>query len=117
MENPFESITARLNVIEHLLQDLKLKFTNQQKAALPSGQPLTIQETAEFLNLSVPTVYNMVYRKEIPYYKPAGTRKLYFLQGDLEAWVKTGRRRTLSEIEKDSIELLQPKQKGDRNEI
>jgi excisionase family DNA binding protein len=72
---------------------------------------LTVQQAAKFLNLAVPTLYNMVSRKEIPFNKPAGTRRLYFLQQDLEDWVKSGRRKTVAEIKAETF-YLPTKKKG-----
>lgn len=95
MNNPFESIEARLQGIENLILDLKQQNTPSDNPT-PSDQLLTIQQAAEFLSLAVPTVYSMVSRKEIPYMKQR--KRLYFSQLELTQYLKEGRRKTNAEI-------------------
>ena len=63
----------------------------------PQEQFLSVDETAEFLNLSVPTIYSKVARREIPYMKRG--KRLYFNRKDLEVYLKGGRVRTVQELE------------------
>jgi excisionase family DNA binding protein len=66
--------------------------------AKPTGdQLLTIQECAAILHLSVPTIYGLVHRKEIPVSKKG--KRLYFSKDEINAWIKTGRKMTVSEIQ------------------
>ena len=48
-------------------------------------KPLDVKQAAEFLNLSVHTIYGLVFRKKLPAFKPSGKR-LYFKLSDLEAF-------------------------------
>ena len=48
---------------------------------------LTVKEAAKELRLSVSTVYKMVLKKEIPFYKPNG-KILYFKREELMDWVE-----------------------------
>lgn len=57
---------------------------------------LTIKQASEFLSLSVPTIYGLVSRSEIPHSKLK--KRLYFSKQELLEWVKSGRRKTLDEI-------------------
>ena len=77
MNNPFAEIEVRLSNIENLLLDLK----HQPKQVFPyqTDQLLTIQQAAELLSLSVPTLYGYVHRAEIPAFKRPGTKRLFFL--------------------------------------
>ena len=63
----------------------------------PQEQFLSVDETAEFLNLSVPTIYSKVARREIPYMKRG--KRLYFNRKDLEIYLKGGRVKTVQELE------------------
>lgn len=47
---------------------------------------LSLEETAQFLNLAKPTIYGMVSRKQIPFIKK--TKKLYFSKNALERWLE-----------------------------
>ena len=44
-----------------------------------------------------PTVYAYVQHRSIPYHKKG--KKLFFLKSEIDAWLKSGRRRTTTEIE------------------
>ena len=65
MHNPFEVIEARLSCIEDLILDLK----HQPKVVETTEQPeqlLTIQEAANLLHLTVPTIYTKHSKGELP---------------------------------------------------
>lgn len=65
-----------------------------------TGQLLTIQQAGEILNLSVPTIYGLVSRAEIPVSKRG--KRLYFSKQELLDWVKSGRKKTKAEIENEA---------------
>lgn len=81
---------TKLENIERLL----LERGNQQPEA---DQLLTIQQAAEFINLSVPTLYGLVSHAEIPVNKKG--KRLYFSKKELTDWIKTGRKKTVAEID------------------
>jgi excisionase family DNA binding protein len=66
------------------------------KEALEADEILTIKEAAILLSLSVPTIYGLVSRSEIPVNKQG--KRLYFSKHELIAWIKTGRKKTGAEI-------------------
>lgn len=65
---------------------------------------LNIQQAAEVLNLTVPTIYGYVHRLEIPHSKIK--KRLYFSKKDLTEWVKASRKKTSAEIEASAHEYL-----------
>jgi excisionase family DNA binding protein len=97
---------SKLSNIEKLLQD------QLQTSQHESDQLLTIKEAAEFLNLSVPTLYGYIHRQAIPASKRAG--RLYFSKQELIDWVKAGRKKTTTEISAEAEKRTQPKRKGGR---
>lgn len=94
--NPFERIDLRLDTIENLLNDLNIKSINQPKN---SNTLINTKECAELLNISIATLYGYTSRNKIPYHKQGA--KLLFFKKEIIEWVKTGRQRTISEIESD----------------
>ncbi len=82
--NPFEVIDQRLANIENLL------FSMKQDNKRPQEDPeklMTIQQAAEFLSLSVPTLYTKISReKDFPHMKRG--KRLYFLRGELLKYLK-----------------------------
>lgn len=108
MNNPFEVIEARLSSIENLILDLK-----QPQKVEPTEQPeqlLTVQEAAQFLNLTAPTIYSKVSKGELPVMK--GSKRLYFSRAELLEYVKTGRKKSNAEIEAEAETYLSNKKKG-----
>lgn len=68
---------------------------------------LTVIETAEFLKLSVPTIYALVHQGILPNNKKG--KRLYFIESEITSWIKSGRRKTLSETEQDASLFLKTK--------
>ncbi len=92
-------------------QDLETIIINCVNACLSTSQKsnievsqqdelLTIQQAAEILKLSVPTIYGLVSRTEIPHAKKG--KRLYFSKQELLDWVKAGRKKTNAEIAADA---------------
>jgi len=109
MINPFESIESRLSNIENLLLDLTHQ-PNQDEPTTQTERLLTIQEAADFLNLTVPTIYSKVSKNEIPFMKRS--KRLYFSSIQLMEYVKQGRKPTNAEIEVEAEKYL--KKRGGR---
>jgi excisionase family DNA binding protein len=86
MENS-KIILSKLTAIESLLE-----ATHQPK-------PLTLSETAKFLDISKSHLYRLVCYKKIPHYKPQGKR-LYFDQAELVNWIKQNHSET--QVQRDA---------------
>lgn len=56
-----------------------------------------IDEAAQYLGLKKSSVYNLVYKNKIPFYKPSG-KKLYFLKSELDQWITGSRIQTIEEF-------------------
>lgn len=112
MNNPFEVIEARLSSIENLILDLKHKPTKVEPTDQPE-QLLTIQEAAEFLSLTVPTMYSKVSKGELPVMKRS--KRLYFSRTELLEYLKDGRKKSNAEIEQEAEAYLLNNKKGLNN--
>lgn len=93
----------KLTNIERLLQEKSNDPINE------ADQLLTIQQAAEILSLSVPTIYGLVSRSEVPCMKKG--KRLYFSRQELMNWIKTGRKMTTAETEAKAQEYTQRKRK------
>ncbi len=93
----------KLENIERLL----LEKSNERQPE--ADQLLTVQQAAEILCLSVPTIYGLVSKAEIPVSKKG--KRLYFSKQELIAWIKTGRKKTLEEIASEADNYLQSNKK------
>jgi len=82
----------------------------------PADQPeqlLTIQQAAEFLSLSVPTLYGKVSKGELPVMKRS--KRLYFSRTELLEYLKDGRKKSNAEIEEEAKAYLLNNKKGLNN--
>ena len=83
-----------------------LKYTpvNVVQQAESQEKLLTIQQAAEFLNLSVPTMYGKVSKRELPVIKRG--KRLYFSSIQLMEYIKAGRKKSNAEIEEGANAYL-----------
>ena len=65
---------------------------------------LTVKETAEFLNLKVPTIYSKVNRGELPHSKVG--KRLYFSQAELTAYIKSWKVQSNDELVQKANDYL-----------
>jgi hypothetical protein len=90
----------KLNNIERLL----LQKSNESKPEPDCW--FDINELCNYLpdKPARPTVYGWVHLSLIPCHK--GQKKLRFLKSEIDAWLKLGRKKTLSEISSESDKYL-----------
>ena len=110
----FEQLPQAVTMLTKEVSELKRLLTEKQVQP-PTDQPeqfLTIQEAAEFLSLTVPTMYSKVSKGELPVMKRS--KRLYFSRTELLAYLKDGRKKSNAEIEAEAKAYL--KKKGGNNE-
>ena len=110
MNNPFDTLETRLSNIEAILLDIKHKpKQNLNKQIEESDKLLNVEQTAEFLRLTIPTIYTKVSKSELPVMKQGN--RLYFSRKELLDYLKDGRRKTIKEIQIDADNYLISKNK------
>ena len=88
-----------------------LALLNTKAEPLPEIEtPIQLDEVVPITGLSKPTLYGYVQRNEIPYHKKGN--RLYFFKTEIIDWIKTGKQKTLNEIEADADAYLSNKNKG-----
>lgn len=113
-ELTFEQLPNAVTMLTKEFSELK-RFLLDKQQPQKMDQPekfLTIQETAEFLNLAVPTIYSKVSKGELPVMKRG--KRLYFSRIELLEYIKEGRKKSSAEIETEVDNFL--KKKGGKNE-
>ena len=111
----FDKLTEAVTMLTKEVSELKHLLIEKQEQT-PTDQPeqlLTIQEAAEFLRLSVPTLYSKVSKGELPVMKRG--KRLYFSRTELLEYVKAGRKKSNAEIEQEAKAYLLNKKKGLNN--
>jgi excisionase family DNA binding protein len=107
----------RLSELETLVQNSVRKVLNE--ASNPKNEPqpeadrwFTIDELCEYLpdKPVKATVYGYVHTLSIPFHKT--TKRLRFLKSEIDLWLKSGKRKTVSEIEAEADQYLIKRKKG-----
>jgi len=107
-ELTFEKLPQAVSQLYDKLERIERLLESQNNVAQADNDKLlTIREAAEIIHLSVPTIYGLVQRQEIPVSKKG--KRLYFLQKELVQWIKTGRKKTVAEIRSDVDQYLTKK--------
>jgi excisionase family DNA binding protein len=86
---------------------------NEQPTIDQPEQLLNIQEAADFLSLTVPTMYSKVSKGELPVMKRS--KRLYFSRTELLDYLKYGRKKSNAEIEQEAKTYLLNNKKGLNN--
>jgi len=96
------------------VQEVRQMLREEVRTALKEFQPsqkdddsydlMTIEETAEFIHMAVPSVYGLVHRKKIPHIKRG--QRLIFERKQIFEWLISGRQKTKLEIQADANQYL-----------
>jgi excisionase family DNA binding protein len=77
-------------VVQQLSDDISdLKRILLSTPSKQTNRLMILEEAAEYLHLSKPTIYRLVSERTIPFHKQGG--RLWFLEAELLEWVKGGR--------------------------
>jgi excisionase family DNA binding protein len=101
------------SISERVTANILKAVRNEQPPTDQPEQLLTIQEAADFLSLTVPTMYSKVSKGELPVCKRS--KRLYFSRTDLMEYVKAGRKKSNAEIEQEAKAYLLNNKKGLNN--
>lgn len=111
----FDKLPEAVTMLTKEVSELKRLLIEKQEQA-PTEQPeqlLTVQEAAQFLNLTVPTIYSKVSKGELPVMKRS--KRLYFSSTELMEYLKEGRKKSNAEIEQEAKAYLSNNKKGLNN--
>ncbi|MDQ1138631.1 helix-turn-helix domain-containing protein [Pedobacter agri] len=108
MKYTFEELPRAISVMHEKVDCIKdlLLENRSQNSQRPRDDLLTIRQAAEFLSLSIPTLYTKVSRKEIPVNKRG--KRLYFSTLELSEWIRSGRKKTSEEINSPTNDIVPP---------
>ncbi len=103
-------LTEKVNELAGLLIASKEQHTKTNEDEL-----LTVQEAAQLLKLTRPTVYSKVSRRELPCMKQG--KRLHFSKNELLEYLRAGKKKTFAEIEAEADAYLSNNKKGLNNGI
>ena len=84
LSDRFDALLARVNSMEQQLEEKTIK------------SHFTVSELAKYLNKSKSSVYQLCYRKIIPFYKVG--RMTYFKRQDVDNWLLSNKINSAAEI-------------------
>jgi len=108
MKYTFEELPQAISTLHEKVDCIKdLLLENRlQNPQRPRDDLLTIGQAAEFLSLSVPTLYTKVSRKEVPVNKRG--KRLYFSMLELSEWIRSGKKKTAEETHLPTNAIIPP---------
>ncbi len=96
-------ILQRLKKLESMIMILHSDKTNVVSED-NSSELMTAKQTAKFLDLTLPTIYSMTCRKELPYIKKA--KRIYFLRSELLSYLKSNESKSAEKLSINVHNLL-----------
>ncbi len=87
-----EEILEKLTTIENLLKG-------------QTEKPLTLNEAAQYLDISKSYIYKLTCSNKIPHYKPQGKR-LYFAKSELDTWLFRNPVKTEAKVEQEADDYI-----------
>ena len=96
--------------LDSLIQNAVRKVISENPTAEhppETDELLTVQDTAKFLSLSVPTVYGLISKGELPVMKRS--KRCYFSKVELINYLKQGRKKTLAETASEAEQYCKTK--------
>ena len=94
-------------MIDRAAEKVITAVSQQKKAnneADTQDELLTVQDAANLLSLSVPTIYGLIHKGELPVMKRS--KRCYFSKVELINYLKDGRKKTLAETAKEADNYL-----------
>lgn len=85
----FNEIPAALEGLKTEVREIKQLLAEKSAPNPLRRTPIGVNQAAEFINKSKPTIYRHVHNREIPFHKQGG--KLYFYEEELDRWIRNGR--------------------------
>lgn len=101
----FDQLPTAVNNLAFEISEIKRILLQKEAPTQPEPEKLlTVPEAAKFLSLSVPTIYGKISRGELPFIKKS--KRVYFSNIELLDYLKTGRKKSPPEIEKETDHFL-----------
>ena len=107
MELTFEQLPTAVTQLFDKLETIEGLLRNNSAQTQPDKESwLNIDELCAYLpdRPVKPTVYGWVHQQIIPCHRRG--KKLYFLKSEIDQWLKTGRKKTIAEIQAESNEFI-----------
>ena len=113
-ELTLENLPKQVNRLYHKLEDLENLLLEKEEQVEAESKIcwLSLDELVEYdpAKRVKATWYSLVSKGQVPYHKTG--KHLVFLKSEIDAWLKTGKRKTVTEIEAEAEAYLSNNEKG-----
>lgn len=112
VEFTFEQLPKAVTQLFTKLENIERLLTERSNELQPEPERwLNLSELCEYLpdKPVKPTVYGWVHQRVIPNHRRG--KKLYFLKSEIDAWLKTGRKKTITEAASEADQYINSKRK------
>ena len=110
LELKFENLPNAVAELQKGQSEILALLSNKAEPQPEIETPIQLDEVVPITGLTKPTLYGYVQRNKIPYHKKGN--RLYFFKSEIIDWIKTGKQKTLKELEADADAYLSNKNKG-----
>ena len=100
MENPFETIIEKLNVIEKRISSIEHKLGGTSINDCYK-EVMNLNQLCDYLELSKSHIYKLTSNQEIPHYKRGG-KKLYFNKYEIDNWLLQNKVKTMDNLQREA---------------
>lgn len=90
MDNPFESIVAKLDVLSQQVNALGEKLSVLEKIEPQENEVGGIELAMKMTGLGKSAIYTHTSKRSIPFHKAPGSKGLIFYKSELALWIKSG---------------------------
>lgn len=104
MENnlTFDQLPGEVSRLSRIVESMNQILLQQTKSTEKQDHKFNVEEAAEFLGVTVATIYSKKSKGELPACKAPGSKRLFFFKSDLIKYLKQGRQKTNLEIEAEA---------------
>ena len=100
----FENLPSAVAELIQGQSELKALILENAELLPELETPIRLDEVVPLTGKTKPTIYGYVQRNEIPHHKKGN--RLYFFKSEIIDWIKTGKQKTLKELEAEVEEYL-----------
>lgn len=110
-EISFNDVPKTLALILNKVEQLETLLQNNQSTE-PSDRWFNLQELCDYLpdRPAKQTVYGWIGQHAVPYHKKG--KKLQFLKSEIDAWLKSDKRKTAAELHAEAVQFVNSKKGG-----
>ena len=94
------SVEEYIELNQEILKSMKNPEAEVEKN---NTEIMNIEEAAVYLKMAKQTVYSMISRRILPYFKRG--KRVFFRRAELLTWLEKGRKYTKEEIQSDNFKL------------